>query len=114
MTASTRCWRAWRNEMVMLRLAGFSGMWPIRDTRALPDNAASYAMNVRADGGAYLKPARTHQLRVTVAPTTLFVYAIYTGTDPITQPVFTNSFWWQHSDPYTDVVRSPLVNDSFQ
>jgi len=35
--------------MAMLRLAGFSGMWPIRDTRALPDNAASYAMNIRAE-----------------------------------------------------------------
>lgn len=100
--------------MAMLRLAGFSGMWPIRDVRALPDNAAAYAMNVRADGGAYLKPARTHQLRVNVAPTTTFVYAIYTGTDPITQPVFTNSYWWQHADANTDVVRSPLVNDSFQ
>ena len=100
--------------MAMLRLAGFSGMWPIRDVRALPDNAAAYAMNVRADGGAYLKPARTHQLRAAVANSTNFVYPIYLGTNPVTQPVFTNSFWWQHSDPYTDVVRSPLVNDSFQ
>jgi hypothetical protein len=100
--------------MAMLRLAGFSGMWPIRDVRALPDNAAAYAMNIRADGGAYLKPARTHQIRVSVASTTNFVYSIYTGTDPVSQPVFTNSFWWQHIDPNTDVVRSPLVNDSFQ
>ena len=100
--------------MALLRLAGFSGMWPIRDVRALPDNAASYAMNVRADGGMYLKPARTHQLRVNLALSTTFVYALYQGTDPVTQPVFTNSFWWQHVDPFTDVVRSPLVNDSFQ
>lgn len=100
--------------MAMLRLAGFSGMWPIRDVRALPDNAAFYAMNVRADGGAYLKPARTHQFRIGLGVTTTFVYPIYLGIDPVTQSVFTNSFWWQHADPYTDVVRSPLVNDSFQ
>jgi len=100
--------------MAMLRLAGFSGMWPIRDTRALPDNAASYAMNIRADGGAYLKPARTHQPRVAITLGIEFVYALYQGTDPVSQPVFTNSFWWKHVDPNTDVVRSPLVNDSFQ
>jgi hypothetical protein len=100
--------------MVMLRLAGFSGMWPIRDTRALPDNAATYSINIRADGGAYLKPARTHQRRTNSIGPISFVYALYTGTDPVTQPVFTNSFWWLHADPNTDVVRSPLVNDSFQ
>ena len=100
--------------MALLRLAGFSGMWPIRDIRALPDNGASYAKNIRADGGAYLKPVREHQSHAAISIDTNFVYPLYTGSIPALQPVFTNSFWWQHADVYTNVVRSPLVNDSFQ
>jgi hypothetical protein len=97
--------------MGLLRLSGFSGEWPIRDPRALPDNAALSAINVQLDGGAYLKGSR-----FSIPIKTLFGVGINTvfrvplpGANTLA-----NSYWREFTDENTNVFRSPLVNDSFE
>lgn len=98
--------------MGLLRLAGFTGMWPVRDARALPDNAAVEAINIRPDGGAYLRPARSNPIAVLPG-----LSPAHNATFPIQQGAsFTlaSAYWMKFTDPNTDVVRGPLVNDSFE
>lgn len=97
--------------MGLLRLAGFSGMWPARDPRALPDNASVLAVNVRAEGGAYLTGIRGDTLIRTLTPGTAQVFRL-----PITgnsEPL-SSSFWMQFPDINTDVIRAPIVNDQHE
>lgn len=95
--------------MGLLRLTGFTGAWPQRDPRALPDNAAAIASNIRVDGGAYLKGLAGHSLVKVLAAATRAVYRIpLPGAD-----TFANSYWMEFADPDTDVVPAPVVNDAF-
>lgn len=96
--------------MGLLRIAGFSGMWPIRDPRGLPDNAAVEAVNIRTDGGAYLNGARTVAPIRAVAAATKTVYRIpLAGANTLE-----NSYWMEFADIDTDVLRAPIVNDSHE
>lgn len=96
--------------MGLIRLTGFTGAWPARDPKALPDNAAAVATNIRSDGGAYLKGHHGHAVIKALAPATNFVYRIpLPGVDS-----FANSFWWEHADPDTDVLPAPIVNDAYE
>jgi hypothetical protein len=96
--------------MGVLRLAGFSGMWPIRDARALPDNAALYAKNLDCDGGAYLKGNRSPLAVMTLLANTNTVFRLpLPGANTLA-----NSYWMQFQDINTQVHRGPLVNDSFE
>jgi hypothetical protein len=96
--------------MGVLRLAGFSGMWPIRDARALPDNAALYAKNIDCDGGAYLKGNRPHTLVTALNASTAMVFRLpLSGANTLA-----NSYWIQFQDIFTEVHRGPLVNDAFE
>lgn len=97
--------------MGLLRLSGFSGMWPVRDPRGLPDNAAVQATNVRSDGGAYLKGTRQGALVKALTAGTKIVYRI-----PLTSntEALASSFWKEFSDINTDVVRAPIVNDQYE
>jgi hypothetical protein len=98
--------------MGLLRLAGFTGMWPVRDARALPDNAAVEAINIRPDGGAYLKPARQNPVVAfaSILPSHNAVFPIQQGASFD----WTTAYWMKFNDAHTDVVRGPLVNDSFE
>jgi hypothetical protein len=96
--------------MGVLRLAGFSGMWPIRDARALPDNAALYGRNLDCDGGAYLKGNRPHTFVQTLLAGTATVFRIpLSGANTLA-----NSYWMQFQQIDAQVHRGPLVNDSFE
>lgn len=95
--------------MGVLRLTGFTGAWPQRDPKALPENAAAVATNIRVDGGAYLKGLRGYSLIKALASATKAVYRIpLPGAD-----TFANSFWMEFADENTDVVPAPIVNDSY-
>jgi hypothetical protein len=96
--------------MGVLKIAGFTGMWPQRDPRALPDNAATYAENIRVDGGQYLRGVSSAVLVQSLAGATLTVFRIPLPGDN----TLVNSYWMQFADVDTDVVRGPLVNDSFE
>jgi hypothetical protein len=96
--------------MGLLRLSGFSGMWPIRDPRALPDNAAVLARNMMDEGGAYLKGARAPSLVKTLLGTTRTVFRIpLAGANTLV-----NSFWMEFADENTSVFRGSLVNDQYE
>jgi hypothetical protein len=96
--------------MGLLKLAGFTGMWPQRDPRALPDNAATVASNVKVDGGQYLDGENEANTVVLCADATKSVYRIpLAGANTLS-----NSYWMQFADADTDVVRAPIVNDSFE
>jgi hypothetical protein len=96
--------------MGVLKLAGFTGMWPQRDPRALPDNAATYAENIRVDGGQYLRGVPGNVSRAAISGATLSVFRIpLPGAN-----TFANSYWMQFADVDTDVVRGPLTNDSYE
>src|SRR5215207_1578199 len=96
--------------MGVLRLAGFSGMWPIRDARALPDNAALYARNIDCDGGAYLKGNRPHTLVKPLLALTSTVYRFpLAGANTLV-----NSHWMEFQSLYAEVHRGPLINDGFE
>lgn len=95
---------------MLLRLAGFTGMWPVRDPRALPDNAAVDAININVDGGAYLKGARGHFQRVSPLGVN-FASAYPIKTQAISPWANT---WMFFADVNTDVLKAPIVNDSFE
>jgi hypothetical protein len=96
--------------MGLLRLSGFSGMWPIRDPRALPDNAAVLARNTMFEGGAYLKGARLPSPVKLLLSTTRMVFRIpLPGANTLI-----NSYWMEFTDENTSVFRGSLVNDSYE
>jgi hypothetical protein len=98
----------------VIRIAGFAGMWPIRDPRALPDNAADYAVNIKAVGGSY----------VTGQFTPSFVYA-FSGTPPkslLRIPSSEDEYndirhvgnrWASSPEPIFPVERAPIVKDAY-
>jgi len=96
--------------MGMLRLSGFTGMWPVRDSRALPDAGAALAINIKADGGAYIRgvpqPAYIKDLKSTTR-------SVYRLPNTLTEEL-SASYWMEFDDINTDVVRAPIVNDSFK
>lgn len=94
--------------MGVLKLQGFSGMWPARDNRALPENAAADAQNIRVDGGGYLKGLPGLSLVKALQTTTRSVYRIPTSS------TLSGSYWMEFTDENTDVVRAPVINDSYE
>lgn len=95
--------------MAVLKLGPFGGMWPLRSARALPDNVAVAATNVRTDGTGTLHGVKALHAVKTVAAGTRSVFRIPgTPSDPST------GFFMEFTDPDTDVVRTPIVNDGFR
>lgn len=97
--------------MVGLLLKDFTGGLPIQDVRQLPDNAAALSINQRLGSGA-LEPIRQPRVIRGLNAATRYVYRIV--MDDADAADITKGFWWQHSDPNTDVVRGPTVNDAFK
>jgi hypothetical protein len=101
--------------MGLLRLAGFSGMWPIRDSRALPDNAAVSARNTDCDGGAYLQGNRGHTLIKALTSTARSVFRIPAGTViPPSEEAPSSAVWLEFTDINTNLFRGPIINDLHQ
>lgn len=96
--------------MPPLKLTSFSGMWPVRDIRALPDNAAASAVNIWPDGGGAIKGVNAPRFIKTLQPDTRCVYRIPVG-DP---KEMDDAYWMEFEDPETMVVRTPISNDQFE
>jgi hypothetical protein len=97
--------------MVALKLKQFGGMIPAVDPRLLPENQAELSENVWAYSGALegfrqLKPVHTlvdaNTTRVFRIPLASF------GRDNIP-----DSYWMEFADRETDVIASPVNDDSF-
>lgn len=97
--------------MVAIKLSAFGGQIPAQDDRLLPQNNAALAENTFLDSGA-LQGMRTPRLLHTMAHSGYqYAFRIPNST-PDKNHIF-NSTWWEFSDPDTNVVRSPVANDSY-
>jgi hypothetical protein len=96
--------------MGAIRLQTFVGMIPLRDARLLPDNAATVAENLRLETGA-LRGLQTPRKIKDVTPGTRRVFRI---PDGFPTSNLANSYFMEFADPDTDVVKAPVVNDSFE
>lgn len=99
--------------MVAIRVDRFAGMLPVKDPSLLNDPAATQAVNVRVESGV-LRGVPTPRALRTLNPSTRKVFRLpYTaGGAPVPLSDLDNSFYVQFSDPDTDVIRSPIVNDT--
>jgi hypothetical protein len=97
--------------MTVLRLAAFEGMVPILEDHLLPDNAAAEAVNMRSDAGGTLRGIGTGRVLANVNSSTRHVFRLPTASD-VTD--ISSGFWMQFTDPNTDVLRGPTVNDGYE
>lgn len=98
--------------MVALKIQQFGGMIPATDPRLLPDNQAVLSQNAWVYTGA-LEGIRQKT-------------AVYTCVNPLTRKVYripklyydknhiADSYWLEFQNPDTDVIRSPVVNDTYE
>lgn len=97
--------------MVGILAKDFTGGLPLLDVRQLPDNAASYALNMRL-GSKGLEPIRQPRGLTTLNSLTRRVYRIVTDDSQASD--ITKGVWWQSADPNVDFIRGPTVNDAFK
>ncbi|WP_020095749.1 hypothetical protein [Methylobacterium sp. 285MFTsu5.1] len=97
--------------MAGFKFSDFAAMFPIRDVRRLPDNAATVARNMNPVTGA-IEAIRAPRLIQAVNAGTKRVFRIPTGSLNDLSPA--SSYWWQFTDGDTDVLRTPIVNDQYE
>lgn len=96
--------------MPQIKLQDFSGMVPSRDPRLLPDNNAAYSRNTWLYRGS-IQGYRSVTNRHTVSSSNVQgIYRIPLGT----ATDFANSVWVELSDGYTNVIRAPVVGDTYE
>src|SRR5262245_50118547 len=108
--------------MAVLRIQNFGGEVPVQGDRILPDNFATESVNTWLYSGE-LRALHPSKNLHAINPTTKKVMRIPLGTvggDPahpgvVPPPNYLgDSVWQQFTDPDTDIVRGPMVNDSFK
>lgn len=98
--------------MVALTLQNFGGMIPAADDRLLPDNHATLAQNTWLVSGAVegiRKPTQVYTLGNVNA-----VKAFRIPKQYYSKQYMADSYWLEFENPFTDVVRSPSVGDTFE
>jgi hypothetical protein len=97
--------------MVAFRTTSFGGMVPAIDDRLLPDPNAAYTENTWLQNGA-LTGMHTPKVLRANSNGVLKVYRI-----PISQPDIQHisvSYWLEFADADTDILKAPVVNDTFK
>jgi hypothetical protein len=97
--------------MGAVRVDDFKGMIPVMDPRLLPTGAAEEAVNVDLGGGPLFGFGLPAQVRTLDDPGALRVYRIPDDPDRIEIGAST---WMEFTDRYTDVLRSPVINDAYE
>ena len=98
--------------MVAIKLEKFGGMVPAIDDNYLPDNQAALSENAWVYTGALQGFNSLIPVYTCASSGTRRVFRIPMGFyDKSRIP---NSYWVEFADPDTDVVRSPIANDSFE
>lgn len=96
--------------MPQLKMQDFLGMVPSRDFTLLPDNAASYSRNTFLYGGSIQGFSSSSIVRTLTNSNAASVYRI-----PLGSPLdFSNSTWIESTDPYTNIIRAPVTQDTFK
>lgn len=98
--------------MAGFKFNDFAAMFPIRDVRRLPDNAAAIARNMNPVTGAIEGLRARRFIKNLNNGATRRVYRIPTGNLNDLSPA--SSFWWEFQDGDTDVLRTPIVGDRFE
>lgn len=97
--------------MVAVKVDAFGGMLPAVDDRLLPDHAAALSQNAYLYSGKLQGTYAPQLLRTNSSPATARVFRIpnnFTDAQHLTDAV-----WLEFQNPDTDVIRAPLVGDSF-
>jgi hypothetical protein len=100
--------------MTALKLDKFGGMLPAWDSRLLPEGQADYALNTYLFSGSLIgwrQPKLLYRLKDMTAK---YVFRIPNKDTNNTLITAADSFWMEFSDADTTVMRTPVVNDSFQ
>ena len=96
--------------MPSLKIENFAGMIPARDPTLLPENAAGYSRNASLYKGnlqGFRQPSLVHTLSNSAA---VMAYRV-----PLGAPYdFANSVWMEFTDPYTNVIRAPVIKDTYK
>lgn len=98
--------------MVALKLEQFGGMMPAVDPRLLPNNAAGLTRNTWLYSGALQGYQTQTQLYTATSSTTNMVYRI--PASYYDKQHIQDSYWLEFDNPDTDVIRSPVINDSYE
>lgn len=100
--------------MVALKIVPFGGMLPAQADRLLPNDAAAYAANTFLGDGTARGFRPSAEIRSLTNPAALKVFRI--PNDPLEKPpaLYGNSTWMEFADIDTDVLRTPVINDSFE
>lgn len=97
--------------MVSLKLENFGGMLPAVNDYYLPETQAALSENAWVYSGALEGFRQLTELYTCSSLTVRKVFRIPLGFYDKARMV--NSYWMEFTDPDTDVVRSPIANDSF-
>lgn len=98
--------------MVALKLSAFGGMIPAQDDHLLPDNNAALAQNTYLDSGALQGLHVPRAVYTLGSPGNQFVFRI-----PLVSPDkdhISASFWLEFVDPDTNVLKTPVADDTFE
>ncbi len=98
--------------MVSLKLENFGGMIPAVNDYYLPENQAALSENAWVYSGALEGFRQLTELYTCSSQSVRKVFRIPLGFYDKARMV--NSYWMEFTDPDTDVVRSPIANDSFE
>lgn len=98
--------------MVALKLSAFGGMIPAQDDHLLPENNAALAQNTFLDSGALQGLHVPRAVYTLLGPGNQFVFRIpLVSTD---KDHISASFWLEFVDPDTNVLKTPVADDSFE
>lgn len=97
--------------MVALRISPFGGMIPAVDDRLLPDTAAAYAENTWVYPGTVKGMPELKTLRTNSSSAITKVYRL--PNNFIDREHLGDSFFMEFQDSETDVIRSLVIDDTF-
>jgi len=98
--------------MSAIRVEDFGGMIPSRADTLLPNSSAAYSQNAwlyHGDIQGFRQPTAIYTLLDSASK---MFYRIPGPTTPVGG--FTNSTWIEFADEYTNVIRAPMIQDTFK
>lgn len=99
--------------MTAIKLEAFGGMLPAWDSRLLPEGQADFARNCYLFSGSLIGWRKPKLLRQLLDSTAKYVYRIPNKNTNDTSILAADSKWLEFTDPDTNVLRSPIVQDQF-
>lgn len=98
--------------MSVIKMEAFTGMLPAIDPRVLPQNSCFYAQDIDFYGGALIGWRLPHLLRAltNTAARSVFRVPALTANVSLTD----TSYWLEFVDVDTNVLRTPVVGDTYE